>query len=107
MVSCMATKTISLELDAYEKLRAAKRPGESFSATVRRAAARFGPSDSTGRSVLTLLQNLNAEAADREAAEYWTGTSGGSPDRDPVAVARRRMKLVDTDLQHPTCKGNM
>ncbi len=72
----MATKTISLELDAYEKLRAAKRPGESFSATVRRA--RFGPSDSTGRSVLTLLQNLNAEAADREAAEYWTGTTAAA-----------------------------
>jgi len=36
--SCMATKTISLELDAYEKLRAAKRAGESFSAVVRRAS---------------------------------------------------------------------
>lgn len=35
--SCMATKTISLELDAYEKLRAAKRGGESFSSVVRRA----------------------------------------------------------------------
>lgn len=33
----MATKTISLELDAYEKLRRAKRGGESFSAVVRRA----------------------------------------------------------------------
>jgi hypothetical protein len=32
----MAIKTISLELDAYEKLRAAKRPGESFSEVVRR-----------------------------------------------------------------------
>lgn len=33
----MAIKTISLELDAYEKLKAAKRKGESFSAVVRRA----------------------------------------------------------------------
>ncbi len=33
----MATKTISLELDAYEKLRAAKRGSESFSSVVRRA----------------------------------------------------------------------
>jgi len=35
--SCMATKTITLELDAYEKLRAAKRGRESFSSVVRRA----------------------------------------------------------------------
>lgn len=33
----MATKTITLELDAYEKLRLAKRRGESFTEVVRRA----------------------------------------------------------------------
>ncbi len=33
----MPTKTITLELDAYEKLRLAKRAGESFTEVVRRA----------------------------------------------------------------------
>jgi predicted CopG family antitoxin len=35
---CMATKTISLRLDAYERLRRARiRPGESFTEVVLRA----------------------------------------------------------------------
>jgi hypothetical protein len=33
----MASKTITLELDAYDKLRLAKRGGESFTEVVRRA----------------------------------------------------------------------
>lgn len=33
----MPSKTITLEIDAYEKLRSAKRGGESFTEVVRRA----------------------------------------------------------------------
>jgi hypothetical protein len=53
----MATKTISLELDAYEKLKRAKRSGsESFSAVVRRA--RWDDAPSTGPQVLAHLREL-------------------------------------------------
>ena len=65
----MATKTISLELSAYEKLRRAKRAGESFSAVVRRA--RFGPPDASGASIVAALNGLAVGSSDREASAYW------------------------------------
>ena len=43
MIRIMATKTITLELDAYDKLRVAKRGGESFSDVVRRATISESP----------------------------------------------------------------
>jgi hypothetical protein len=46
----MATKTITLELDAYERLKRAKRGKESFSAVVRRA--RFDGEASNGATIL-------------------------------------------------------
>lgn len=51
----MATKTISLELDAYERLKASKRPGESFSEVVRRAV--FPKSPPTGEDLLAYFRS--------------------------------------------------
>jgi predicted CopG family antitoxin len=54
----MATKTITLELDAYEKLRRAKRPGESFTAVVRRVDI---PTPAiTGKELLAYLEKHGA-----------------------------------------------
>ncbi|MCH8528448.1 MAG: antitoxin VapB family protein [Kiritimatiellae bacterium] len=55
----MAIKTIRLELDAYEKLKAKKRPGESFSGVVRRAV--FSDSPATGAE---LFQYFSAGGGD-------------------------------------------
>lgn len=58
----MAIKTISLELDAYERLKRAKRGKESFSAVVRRA--RFDAPESSGSAIL-------AETAALYNAKKW------------------------------------
>lgn len=51
----MATKTISLRLDAYEKLRAARRePTESFSQVILRA--RWPEETTTGRELLSRVR---------------------------------------------------
>lgn len=51
----MATKTVTLELDAYEKLRLAKKAGESFSAVVRRTS--FTDAPLTGQDLRAYLRS--------------------------------------------------
>ena len=61
MHRCMGTKTISLEDSAYETLKAAKRPGESFSDVVHRVV---GPREP---SLLAFTRLLDRRAADEVA----------------------------------------
>lgn len=46
----MPSKTISLEVDAYNRLKATRRPGESFSEVVRRIT--LPPAKATGADLL-------------------------------------------------------
>lgn len=75
----MATKTITLELDAYEKLRAAKRQGESFTDVVRRATW------------------VDAPATGASLREYFHGGGSGVSSRylDAVEDAVRRDPVPD------------
>lgn len=77
----MATKTITLELDAYEHLRRAKRGSESFSAVVRRA--RFDPEEATGAAILEEMGKLyNAGKGVKPVTlSYWDSSVEASAPR--------------------------
>lgn len=59
----MAKKTITLELDAYEKLRHAKRGGESFTEVVRRAVWVEAPA--TGEALSEYFRNGGSGTSDK------------------------------------------
>jgi predicted CopG family antitoxin len=78
----MSSKTVSLESSAYERLKAAKAPGESFSETVNRILADSKPSirslagfltPSEAQRVKTTLRRMRELEAPAERAriEEW------------------------------------
>ena len=84
--ACMATKTISLKLDAYERHRLARRrPDESFSQVVMRA--RWDTDTITGGE---LLERLRSSGSHFTAAELDRIESTKSADRPPEDKWNRR-----------------
>ena len=79
----MATKTISLELDAYEKLLGAKRPGESFSEVVRRAVIEDSPL--TARSLRDYLASGGSGVSDAYLDAVEKAALNDRPPDDPWA----------------------
>lgn len=75
----MGTKTISLEDSAYAKLRAAKRPGESFSDVINRILGGREP------SLLDLRGFLDRKSAGRLAE----------------AIARMREEDIESQARRP------
>ena len=76
---CMGTKTISLEDSAYGKLKAAKRPGESFSDVIHRVIGSREP------SLLEFTKLL-----DRKASEELARAIARMRDED-IALQRRKL----------------
>ena len=85
--SCMATKTISLELDAYERLKAAKGPGDSFSDVVRRAT--FPKKPFTAQDLLVELQKRGPMFSESELKDLeGTHDKLSTPPDDPWSSHR-------------------
>ena len=79
--SCMGTKTIILELNAYEKLAAAKQGRESFSSVVRRRILPGGSKD--GASVLAILRDRRSFLSDDDLNQLEEIESNDSTPENP------------------------
>ncbi len=79
----MATKAITLELDAYETLCVAKKPGESFTEVVRRAA--FTDAPLTGENLRAYLRSGGSGVSERYLDAVETAAKHHSAPDDPSA----------------------
>ena len=81
--SCMAMKTICLELDAHEKPRTRKRPGGCFSDVVRRS--RLEDAAPTGRDLLEYFRSGGSKVED----SYLDAVESAAAQDCPPAQLRR------------------
>lgn len=82
MYTCMATKTITLELDAYERLKAAKRSErESFSMVVRRAV--WPDMRMEGSAILAYLAARPAQLTEEDLDRIEAANRADAPPADP------------------------
>ncbi|MDX1577328.1 MAG: antitoxin VapB family protein [Gemmatimonadota bacterium] len=75
----MATKTISIDLEAYEALRRRKRRGESFSDVIKKHFVR----GATGREFLGLLEQVRLDASTLDAVEERVACRSDEPATAP------------------------
>lgn len=77
----MRGKTITLDPDAYQRLRARKRPGETFSSVVRRA--RFTDSAPTGDDLLKWANEVSAPVSEKYLLSVEEAANQDLPPEDP------------------------
>jgi predicted CopG family antitoxin len=79
--SHMAVKTVSLKMEAYERLRAARRyPGESFSEVILRA--RWPEDTLTGRELLRRYETHGASFTDKQLEAVEAAVAADRPPED-------------------------
>ncbi|MFN0079130.1 MAG: antitoxin VapB family protein [Prosthecobacter sp.] len=77
----MRGKTITLELDAYTKLRKAKHSGETFSSVVRRAV--FAGETPTGAELMSYFRKGGSRVSASYLDEVEAAARKDSPPDDP------------------------
>lgn len=77
----MLGKTITLDADAYQRLKTRKRPGETFSSVVRRA--RFTDSAPTGEDLLAWCDSGSSLVPEKYLSSVEEAANQDLPPDDP------------------------
>jgi hypothetical protein len=79
----MEMRTISVELDVYEKLLSAQKPGESLSEVIRRTS--FDPEPYTGAAILEYYRKGGSGATEEYLSSVEEALKHDQPPDDPWA----------------------